>query len=126
VTIRNNKRAVVDFEGNRIFKQRLTSLCIIDRSDEQDRPELELYDAVTKYVSEFYNFAKQQNNRTMMFLLLIYQITQKKHVILVFQHLHYQRHLNSASQLNQQRPTLFQPDYSENDTESCVNTVYVL
>jgi hypothetical protein len=78
VTIRNNKRAVVDFEGNRIFKQRLTSLCIIDRSDEQDRPELELYDAVTKYVSEFYNFAKQQNNRTMMFLLLIYQITQKK------------------------------------------------
>ncbi len=73
VTIRNNKRAVVDFEGNRIFKQRLTSLCIIDRSDERDRPELELYDAVTKYVSEFYNFARQQNNRTMMFLLLIYQ-----------------------------------------------------
>lgn len=73
VTVRNNKRAVVDFEGNRIFKQRITSLCVIDRSDEQDKPELELYEAVTKYVSEFYNFARQQNDRTMMFLLLIYQ-----------------------------------------------------
>lgn len=73
VTVRNNKRAVVDFEGNRIFKQRITSLCIIDRSNEQDRPELELYEAVTKYVSDFYNYARQQNNRTMMFLLLIYQ-----------------------------------------------------
>lgn len=73
VTVRNNKRAVVDFEGNRIFKQRITSLCIIDRSNEQDRPELELYEAVTKYVSDFYNYARQQNNRTMMFLLVIYQ-----------------------------------------------------
>lgn len=73
VTIRNNKRAVVDFEGNRIFKQRLTSMCVIDRNDDQDKPELELYEAVTKYVSEFYSFARQQNNRTMMFLLLIYQ-----------------------------------------------------
>jgi ERCC4-related helicase len=73
VSVRNNKRATVDFDGNRLFKQRLTSLCIIDRNVGEDKPELDLYEAVTNYVSQFYNFAKQNNNRTMMFLLLIFQ-----------------------------------------------------
>jgi len=73
VSVRNNKRAAIDFDGNRLFKQRLTSLCVIDRNGGEDKPELDLYEAVTNYVSQFYNFAKQQNNRTMMFLLLIFQ-----------------------------------------------------
>ncbi|NLA25838.1 MAG: DEAD/DEAH box helicase family protein, partial [Firmicutes bacterium] len=73
VTVRHNKRAVVDLQGRRIFKQRLTSLYLIERNAPENRIELELYDAVTGYVSDFYNLAYQQNDRTMMFLLLIYQ-----------------------------------------------------
>jgi len=73
VMVRNNKRAVVDLQGNRIFKQRITSLFIIERDPIQDKPEIELYEAVSDYVSQFYDHARQQNNRTMMFLLLIFQ-----------------------------------------------------
>lgn len=73
VTVRNNKRAVVDFQGQRLFKQRITSLCKIKRDQPEDQIELQLYEGVSQYVSEFYNLAKQQNNQTMMFLLLLYQ-----------------------------------------------------
>jgi superfamily II DNA or RNA helicase len=73
ITVRNNKRAVVDFQGQRLFKQRITSLCKIQRNTEEDAIELKLYKAVSEYVSEFYNLAEQQKNHTMMFLLLLYQ-----------------------------------------------------
>ena len=73
VTVRNNKRAAVYFNGNRLFKQRLTSLYKIERDLKEDEIEVQLYETVTKYVSEFYNMASRTQNRTMMFLLLIYQ-----------------------------------------------------
>ena len=73
VTVRNNKRAVVDMAGNRIFKQRLTSLCVLRRDPVADCAELDLYQAVTEYVTTFYGIATKENNWTMMFLLLIYQ-----------------------------------------------------
>lgn len=73
ITVRNNKRAVVDFQGQRLFKQRLTSMCSIRRDMQEDAIERKLYESVSEYVSEFYNLAEKQNNRTMMFLLLLYQ-----------------------------------------------------
>lgn len=73
VTMRHNNRAAVDLQGRRIFKQQITSLYLIEREAAENRIELELYDAVTGYVSDFYNLVYQQNDRTMMFLLLIYQ-----------------------------------------------------
>ncbi|TYL08304.1 RNA polymerase-associated protein RapA [Moorella thermoacetica] len=73
VTVRNNKRAVVDFHGNRLFKQRVATVCLIHRDEVADQVELDLYRAVTDYVTTFYELARQQNNFTMMFLLLIYQ-----------------------------------------------------
>jgi len=73
VTVRNNKRAAVDFNGNRLFKQRITSLYAIQRDSQEDEIEVRLYDAVTEYVSKYYNMASRDQNRTMMFLLLIYQ-----------------------------------------------------
>ena len=73
ITVRNNKRAAVDFNGNRLFKQRITSLCKIQRDSQEDEIEVRLYDAVTEYVSKYYNMASRDQNRTMMFLLLIYQ-----------------------------------------------------
>jgi len=73
VTVRSNKRAAVDFEGKRIFKQRITSLYEIERDVLKDKIEIDLYSAVTEYVSESYEMARKVNDRTTMFLLLIYQ-----------------------------------------------------
>lgn len=73
ISVRNNKRAVVDFNGKRLFKQRITSLCSISRDNKEDKIELRLYEAVSEYVSEFYDLARQNHNHTMMFLLLLYQ-----------------------------------------------------
>lgn len=73
VTVRNNKRAAVDFNGNRLFKQRITSLYAIKRDSKDDEIEVQLYDAVTEYVSEYYDMASRDQDRTLMFLLLIYQ-----------------------------------------------------
>jgi len=73
VTVRNNKRAAVDFNGNRLFKQRITSLYAIERDSEEDEIEVQLYDAVTEYISEYYDMASRDQDRTLMFLLLIYQ-----------------------------------------------------
>ena len=73
VTVRNNKRAAVDFNGNRLFKQRITSLYSIQRDSDEDEIEIQLYDAVTEYVSEYYDMASRDQDRTLMFLLLIYQ-----------------------------------------------------
>lgn len=73
VTVRNNKRAAVDFNGNRLFKQRITSLYTIERDSDEDEIEVQLYDAVTEYVSEYYDMASLDQDRTLMFLLLIYQ-----------------------------------------------------
>lgn len=73
ITVRNNKRAVVDFQGQRLFKQRITSLCKISRDKAEDQIEMQLYAEVSEYVSEFYNMARQEQNQTMMFLLLLYQ-----------------------------------------------------
>ncbi|MCG2736033.1 MAG: SNF2-related protein [Candidatus Methanoperedenaceae archaeon] len=73
VTVRNNKRAAVDFNGNRLFKHRITSLYTIKRDAKDDEIEIKLYDAVTEYVSEYYDMASRDQDRTLMFLLLIYQ-----------------------------------------------------
>ena len=85
VTLRNNKRAAVDFEGKRLFKQRITFLYQIERHPERDKIEIDLYNKVSSYVSDFYNLAAQQNDRTTMFLLLIYQrmVSSSSRAILV-------------------------------------------
>lgn len=43
VTVRNNKRAAVDFAGRRIFKRRITSLYQIKRQPQRDKIEIDLY-----------------------------------------------------------------------------------
>jgi superfamily II DNA or RNA helicase len=73
ITVRNKKRAVVDFEGKRIFKHRITSLIKINRDDERNSDEIELYNYVTDYVKEYYGIATFQNNSALIFLLILYQ-----------------------------------------------------
>ncbi|MDR0911968.1 MAG: DEAD/DEAH box helicase family protein [Methanobrevibacter sp.] len=71
VTVKNEKRAVTDLDGNLIFKDRIVQLVKI-RRDKSDIESI-LYENVTDYVSKFYNLALRDNNRTLAFLLIIYQ-----------------------------------------------------
>ena len=71
VTIKNNKRAAVDFKGNRLFKNRITQLVTIQQVEGDI--EHQLYSKVTEYVSKYYNLASRENNFPEMFLLIIYQ-----------------------------------------------------
>lgn len=71
VTIKNNKRAAVDFKGNLIFKKRIPQIVKIPRI-EGDIEE-KLYNKVTEYVSKYYDLAAEQKNFPVMFLLIIYQ-----------------------------------------------------
>jgi len=73
ITVRNKKRAVIDFEGNRIFKHRITSLIKINRDEKRNSAEIELYNYVTDYVQEYYGIATFQNNNALIFLLILYQ-----------------------------------------------------
>lgn len=71
VTIKNHKRAVTDFQGNLIFKNRIPSIKKIPR--DKDDIEAKLYDKVTDYVSKYYNLASKEGNFPYMFLLILYQ-----------------------------------------------------
>lgn len=73
VIVRNNKRTVVDMEGHRIFKNRITSICTITRDKQEDKEEKKLYNRIVDYVTEYYNLAKFEKNYTMIFLLMLYQ-----------------------------------------------------
>lgn len=73
VTVRNKKRAVVDMEGKRIFKNRITNEIRISRNNSSDEAEKELYNNIVDYVSEYYDLAKFEKNYPMIFLLMLYQ-----------------------------------------------------
>lgn len=71
VTVKNKKRAATDFNGNLIFKSRVTSIVKIQR-DLTDI-EVQLYNEVSDYVSSYYNLASREGNFAFMFLLILYQ-----------------------------------------------------
>jgi len=73
VTVRNKKRAVVDFKGKRIFKHRITSIKQIERTEELNGDELKLYKLITEYSSKYYNIALRTNNNLLIMLVMLYQ-----------------------------------------------------
>jgi superfamily II DNA or RNA helicase len=73
VTVRNKKRGAIDFDKQLLFKQRITSTKEIDRRSPEDEIELRLYQSVSEYVRDYYKLAERENNRTFIFLLMLYQ-----------------------------------------------------
>jgi len=73
ITVKTKKRACVDFKGNRIFKERITSSYKIKWDKKEDEPEKNLYDAVVEYITEYYDYAQREKNNTLIFLLMLYQ-----------------------------------------------------
>lgn len=73
VAVRNKKRAAVDFDGNRLFKDRITSIIEIERNEDKNRDEIELYNKVTEYTQTYYNIAKEEGNKAYILLVTLYQ-----------------------------------------------------
>ena len=73
VCVRNKKRAAVDFDGKRIFKNRITSLVPIRRNETENAAEIDLYNTATEYITSFYDLASRSNDTIMMLLLMLYQ-----------------------------------------------------
>ena len=72
--IRTEKREAIDNNGNRLFKNRITHLELLNW-DERHTMQRELYSMVTSYVSKTYNKAlrNQKKNMCLIFLLIIMQ-----------------------------------------------------
>ena len=64
VTIKNNKRAAVDFKGNRIFKNRIPQLIKIPQVEGDI--EQQLYDKVTEYVFKYYDLAAIEDRKSVV------------------------------------------------------------
>ncbi|GAF89582.1 unnamed protein product, partial [marine sediment metagenome] len=73
MTVRNKKRACIDFNGNRLFKKRVTTLCKIKWDEGADEPEIKLYDAIVEYISEYHDYAQEEKNNILIFLLMLYE-----------------------------------------------------
>ena len=73
VVWRTRKRAAVDGQGRRLFKQRITDIYPVDRSGPEHALERELYDAVTDYVRDNYNRAMGRGDRAFGFLMILFQ-----------------------------------------------------
>jgi SNF2 family DNA or RNA helicase len=71
--VRNKKRAVVDQNGKRLFKQRITDVYPIVRNEIEDFTEIELYSTVSDYVSKNYNLSLGMKDRALGFLMILYQ-----------------------------------------------------
>jgi superfamily II DNA or RNA helicase len=70
---RTRKRAAVDAQGRRLFKERLTDVYPVDRSGTGHQLERELYEAVTEYVRDNYNRAMGRGDRAFGFLMILFQ-----------------------------------------------------
>ena len=72
--IRTEKREAIDNNGNRLFKNRITHLVLLNW-DERHSRQRELYEMVTQYVAKTYNKALRSRKKDMclIFLLVIMQ-----------------------------------------------------
>ena len=72
--IRTEKREAIDNNGNRLFKNRITHLVLLNW-DERHSMQRQLYEMVTDYVAKTYNKAlrNRKKNMCLIFLLIIMQ-----------------------------------------------------
>lgn len=69
VTVKNEKRAVTDLDGNFVFKDRIVQMVEISR--EKDNIETLLYNEVSEYVANYHLIASE--SPVLMLILIMYQ-----------------------------------------------------
>ncbi len=71
--IRTEKRLAVDYEGNKLFNERLTYRFDVGVDVNKHHKQLALYEAVTNYVRKGFNSAKRSNNTAKGLIMVLFQ-----------------------------------------------------
>jgi SNF2 family DNA or RNA helicase len=111
VVWRTRKRATVDADGNRLFKQRITDIYPVDRSGPAHALERELYEQVSDYVRDNYNKALGRDDRAFGFLMILFQRMVTSSTQAIFESL--QKRLMRLRELEAWHAHQVHPDFDE-------------
>lgn len=71
--IRTEKRLAVDYEGNKLFNERVTNRFDVFLDINTHQKQMDLYDAVTNYVIKGFNTAKRTKNNATGLIMILFQ-----------------------------------------------------
>lgn len=71
--IRTEKRLAVDYEGNKLFNERITQKLEIQLDPMRHSRQIALYEAVTDYVRTGFNLAMRSNNTAVGLIMILFQ-----------------------------------------------------
>lgn len=71
--IRTEKRLAIDYDGNKLFNERITHRFDVVLDNRKHKKQLELYAAVTEYVRLGFNTAKKTKNTATGLIMILFQ-----------------------------------------------------
>lgn len=71
--IRTEKRLAVDYEGNKLFNERITNRFDVFLDENKHAKQIELYRSVTEYVRKGFNAAKKSKNSATGLIMVLFQ-----------------------------------------------------
>jgi superfamily II DNA or RNA helicase len=71
--IRTEKRLAVDYDGNKLFNERITTRFDVFLDHNKHQKQIKLYNAVTEYVRQGFNTAKRTNNSATGLIMILFQ-----------------------------------------------------
>jgi hypothetical protein len=71
--IRTEKRLAIDYDGNKLFNERITHRFDVVLDNTKHKKQLELYAAVTEYVRLGFNTAKKTKNTATGLIMILFQ-----------------------------------------------------
>jgi SNF2 family DNA or RNA helicase len=71
--IRTEKRLAVDYDGNKLFNERITNRFDVFLDEHKHAKQIELYRAVTEYVRKGFNAAKKKKNAAIGLIMVLFQ-----------------------------------------------------
>lgn len=71
--VRTEKRQAIDYNGNKLFNKRYTFKTEVVLDIVKHRKQKKLYEEVTNYVVDGFNRAKQTNNNSYAFVMILFQ-----------------------------------------------------
>ena len=71
--IRTEKRLAVDYDGNKLFNERITNRFDVFLDEHKHAKQIELYRAVTEYVRKGFNSAKKKKNPAVGLIMVLFQ-----------------------------------------------------
>ena len=71
--IRTEKRLAVDYDGNKLFNERITNRFDVFLDERLHAKQIELYNEVTAYVKKGFNAAKKKKNSAVGLIMVLFQ-----------------------------------------------------